>query len=171
MALILTLLYYSNTQLKNVQLLIQKAENCWIPLHEVAAKLGTDSCKLQPFLYAFSGKDDSCSLFNIGKSEIPNVRHRLYTKVLAEYGKYGSTEITNDVQNAAQKLLVTCYSQDVQFESLAAQQAHLFLSGGRNQDNYEVLATNRGCIPTSPEVQPACNISAEKKSCTSSQSA
>ena len=115
------LLYYSNTLLKDVQLWIQKADDCWIPLHEVAARLGTDDCKLQPFLYAFSGKDDCCSLFNVGKSKILNVRHRLDTQVLAEYGDHWDTEITYDIQNAARKLLMACYRQDVQFESLAAQ--------------------------------------------------
>ena len=93
-------IYYSNALLKDVQLWIQKADNCWIPIQEVAAVLGTDYCKLQPFLYAFSGKDDSCSLFSVGKSKIFNVRHGLNTEVLGEYGKNGITEKIDGIQNA-----------------------------------------------------------------------
>ena len=75
--IIVMLTFYASTLLKNIELWVKKSVDHWVPVHELANQLGPDDCKLQPFVYAFSGKDDTNFIYGIGKTKMLKCRHQL----------------------------------------------------------------------------------------------
>ena len=58
-----------------------------MPVHEMAAALGTKDCSLQPFSHAFSRKDDICFPHGIGKSQFCKASKEINCSVLQSYGE------------------------------------------------------------------------------------
>ena len=92
----------------------------WATLHLGASSwagevVGHRWIKLHPFLHAFSGKDNTVFIYDIGETRILKIRHQLNLKALALYGYDDNYKVKSEI-----------------FES--ALRAHLFISGGKSKD-------------------------------------
>ena len=83
----MSLSYYASTLMKEVEIWIRKFTAQLIPVHELATKFGLNDCRLHPFLYAFSGKDDASFFYGIGKSKVLKQHQKLDCTILAHYGE------------------------------------------------------------------------------------
>jgi len=100
------LTYYASTLLKDVELWVKKSPDHWVPVHDLASRLGPEDCKLQPFIYAFSGKDNTNFIYGIGKTKMLKCRHQLDCETIASYGETSDFSITDDLTAAARNLLM-----------------------------------------------------------------
>ena len=131
--IIVMLTYYASTLLKDVELWVKKSSDHWIPVHDLASRLGPEDCTLQPFIYAFSGKDDTNFIYGIGKTKMLKCRHQVDCQAIASYGETEDIDITDDRIEAARNLLMAVYGGQT-FSTLAAFRAHLFIAGGSSKD-------------------------------------
>ena len=131
--IIVILTCYASILLKDIELWVKKSIDHWIPVHELANQLGPDDCKLQPFVYAFSGKDDTNFNYGIGKTKMLKCRDQLDCEALALYGETDVFRVTECIASTARKLLMTLYGGKA-FSSLAALRAHLFMASERSKD-------------------------------------
>lgn len=131
--IIVMLTYYASTLLKDVELWVKKSPDHWVPVHDLASRLGPEDCKLQPFIYAFSGKDDTNFIYGIGKTKMLKCPHQLDCETIASYGETSDFSITDDLTAAARNLLMAVYGGQA-FSTLAAFRAHLFIAGGNSKD-------------------------------------
>lgn len=131
--IIVMLTYYASSLLKDVELWVKKSADHWVPVHELAKHLGPDDCRLQPFLHAFSGKDDTNFIYGIGKTKILKCRHHLDCDVISSYGETDDFRISDDLIGTARNLLMALYGGQT-FSSLAALRTHLFIAGGNSKD-------------------------------------
>jgi len=125
---IVMLVYYSQTLLKDTEIWVQKDSNQFIPIHEIAGALGPGHCNLQPFLHAFSGKDDTCFLYGIGKAKFQKASRELDCSILESYGDNDNDEKPNELlYNNARNLLMMAYGGKDEFMSLTSMRAHMFM--------------------------------------------
>ena len=106
---------------------------CW-KLHDCSWENNEKQwCWRHPFLHAFSGKDDTNFIYDIGKTKVLKIRHQLNCKSLAPYGDDNNYEVTNQLITEARKVLMNLYGGQI-FASLAALHARLFISGEKSKD-------------------------------------
>ena len=131
--ILVMLTYYASTLLKGVELWMRKSANHWVPVHDLVSRLSPEDCKLQPFIYAFSGKDDTNFIYGIGKTKMLKCRHQVDCQTIASYGETEDYSINDDHVTAARNLLMAVYGGQT-FSTLAAFRAHLFIAGGSSKD-------------------------------------
>ena len=126
------LLYYSAVMFPGIEIWMWREDKAYFPIHKLAKKLvSTIASKLQPFLHAFSGKDDTSFLYGVGKTKFLNASNTVDCSCLCEFGNLDTAiEVTDDINLAASTLVMAAYGER-DFTSLPAFRSHLFLSGAK----------------------------------------
>ena len=81
--IIVILLRHAYTLLDGIEIWIRKSTHQWVAVHELAKLLGPQDCALQPFLYSFTGIDDSNYIYGISKAKALKFHHVVNCEPLA----------------------------------------------------------------------------------------
>lgn len=121
--------YYSQRQID--ELWIKTNKDKYLPIHEIARKLGVQKCTSLPFFHAISGKDDTSFIFGLGKKKMWKVFSKISMHPFSEFPNEDVTDIITiprSLIEASIRLLVKACggSEEDTFATLRTQK---FLSG------------------------------------------
>lgn len=110
--IIVLAIYYAATHLNFLQeLWIRTAPQRYIPIHEIAAKLGAPLCRALPFIHSMSGRDTTSYPYFTGKKSWLASSKTLDLSALQAFAENEqSFEITDALIDQAQALIVSVYS-------------------------------------------------------------
>ena len=104
---ILVMGVYYSSKWPGIEIFIQRQDDEFIPIHNIAENLGAEDCKLQPIIHAISGMDDVSYIRNIGKKSILTARKAVACNLLSNFGEPGTSyEITDQLLTQARELVL-----------------------------------------------------------------
>lgn len=126
-------IYYSSNHLNILHgLWVQNAPQSYLPIHEIALKLGTPLCRALPFIHSLSGRDTTSYPYFTGKKKWLACSKTLDVSALEAFAENEQAcELSDVVVTQARELLVAVYSnknEDFSASSLSKLRAFKFLN-------------------------------------------
>ena len=131
--IIVLAVYYAATHLSLLQeLWVRNAPQSYLPIHEIAAKLGKPLCRALPFIHSMSGRDTTSYPYFTGKKAWLANSKTLDLSALEAFAEdEQSCEVTDVVVSQARELMLAVYSnkhEEFQGASLSKLRVFKFLN-------------------------------------------
>lgn len=127
-------IYYASKCDSITELWVRTDSNVYLPIHEIADKLGSVDCAFLPFFHALTGKDDTSFIYGLGKKKMWKAHKSIDCSSLSQFSESPfesevMPEVSQNIVDNATSFILHGYSGGNSCHSLAELRTKKFLSG------------------------------------------